>query len=65
MVFPQAVDAEGHEVIGETVRGGDRGEDAADWTTLVKTPGSGQDIVLLHTALLLQRLGDRLEAKSV
>ena len=32
MVFPQAVDAEGHEVVHGVVVGGDGGEDCTDWT---------------------------------
>lgn len=31
MIFPEAVDAEGHEVVHGVVGGGDGGEDGGDW----------------------------------
>lgn len=31
VVFPETVDAEGHEVVHGVVRGGDGGEDGGDW----------------------------------
>jgi hypothetical protein len=63
VVFPQAVDAEGHEVVHVVVAGCYRGEDAADWGRVISLGYNVQIWSSVLTSLLLQRLGDRLESK--
>jgi len=40
-VFPEAVDAEGHEVVHGVVGGGDGGEDGGDWRAMLTTVENG------------------------
>ena len=57
MVFPQAVDAEGHEVVHCVVGGGDGGEDCADC-------GERVSRVVLCRAVLVRESRGRLPLDS-
>ena len=62
MVFPETVDAEGHEVVHGVVGGGDGGEDGGDWRSELAIGRKGVTRVVKTSGGFL-RLVDGLEAE--